>query len=60
MDAIAQTHHATSALQVLLSRVRPELLTESRPDDEAHAIHRRELYVGMTRARDALWVGVCA
>ncbi|WIB64621.1 MULTISPECIES: UvrD-helicase domain-containing protein [unclassified Curtobacterium] len=50
--------------QVLLPRVRTSLLDE-RPkadaresDRERHALDRRELYVGMTRARDGLWVGV--
>jgi superfamily I DNA/RNA helicase len=45
---------------VLLPRVPPALLDSSDRDDEAMVIHRRELYVGMTRARDGLWVGVCA
>jgi superfamily I DNA/RNA helicase len=45
---------------VLLPRVRPELIDQREGDDEAHVIDRRQLYVGMTRARDALWVGVCA
>ena len=35
-------------------------LDSSDRDDEALVIRRRELYVGMTRARDGLWVGVCA
>jgi superfamily I DNA/RNA helicase len=45
---------------VLLPRVRPEWINPAERDDEAHIIHRRELYVAMTRARDELWVGVCA
>ena len=45
---------------VLLPRVRPEWIDPAEGDDEAHIIHRRELYVAMTRARDELWVGVCA
>ena len=45
---------------VLLPRVPPALLDSADSDDEATTIHRRELYVGMTRARDGLWVGVCA
>jgi hypothetical protein len=44
---------------VLLPRVRPEWVEGRQHDDEALIIHRRELYVGMTRARDELWVGVC-
>jgi hypothetical protein len=44
---------------VLLPRVRPEWIDETARDDEAQVIHRRELYVAMTRARDELWVGVC-
>jgi hypothetical protein len=45
---------------VLMPRVRPDWIDVADRDDEAHVIHRRELYVGMTRARDELWVGVCA
>jgi superfamily I DNA/RNA helicase len=45
---------------VLLPRVRADLIDPSERDDEAHVIRRRELYVGMTRARDELWVGVCS
>jgi hypothetical protein len=45
---------------VLLPRVRAEWIDASELDDEARVIHRRELYVGMTRARDDLWVGVCS
>lgn len=45
---------------VFLPRVQPAWIEPSIRDDEAHAIHRRELYVGMTRARDELWVGVCS
>ncbi|WP_374009875.1 UvrD-helicase domain-containing protein [Leifsonia sp. LS-T14] len=44
---------------VLLPRVPPSLLDSLDHDDETATIHRRELYVGMTRARDGLWVGVC-
>lgn len=44
---------------VLLPRVRPDLI-DSQRDDESHVLRRRELYVGMTRARDELWVGVCS
>ena len=46
--------------QVILPRVQPKWLTTAGRDDEALTIHRRELYVGMTRARDGLWVGVCS
>lgn len=48
--------------QVILPRVLPVLMEPGRreDDDEAMTIHRRELYVGMTRARDGLWVGICA
>lgn len=46
--------------QVVLPRVRPEWLDPSGGDDDVHQIRRRELYVAMTRARDGLWVGVCA
>ena len=47
---------------VLLGRVAGELLAPAVEglDDGAHErreIERRELYVGMTRARDGLWVG---
>lgn len=45
---------------VLIPRVRPDWIDVVDHDDEAHVIRRRELYVGMTRARDELWVGVCA
>lgn len=45
---------------VLLPRVPPSLLDNADREDEAMTIHRRELYVGMTRSRDGLWVGVCA
>lgn len=45
---------------VLMPRVRPEWIEPSTREDEAHTIHRREIYVGMTRARDELWVGVCS
>jgi len=48
--------------QVLLAGLRPSLLTGTAPSDpadlERHELMRRELYVGMTRARDGLWVGV--
>jgi superfamily I DNA/RNA helicase len=48
--------------QVLLSHVRGRLLAEapaliSEADRERRELDRRELYVGMTRARDGLWVG---
>jgi hypothetical protein len=46
--------------QVLMPRVSPAWLTPAARDDEALTIHRRELYVGMTRARDGLWMGVCS
>jgi superfamily I DNA/RNA helicase len=47
--------------QVLMPRVSPRWLDASAArEDEALAIHRRELYVAMTRARDGLWVGVCS
>jgi superfamily I DNA/RNA helicase len=39
---------------VLLPRVPPSLLDSVDRDDETATIHRRELYVGMTRARDGL------
>jgi superfamily I DNA/RNA helicase len=45
--------------QVVMPRVPPALLNAGASDDEALTIHRRELYVGMTRARDGLWIGVC-
>lgn len=45
---------------VLLPQVKPEWIDGAALEDEAQVIHRRELYVGMTRARDDLWVGVCA
>ncbi len=49
--------------QVLLAHVRGRLLAEptgqpSEADRERRELDRRELYVGMTRARDGLWVGV--
>ena len=45
--------------QVLLWRV-PEGLIDSAPTgEEDDVLRRRELYVGMTRARDELWVGIC-
>ncbi|MCS6524235.1 3'-5' exonuclease [Curtobacterium citreum] len=49
--------------QVLLAHVRERLLAEqtgqpSEADRERRELDRRELYVGMTRARDGLWVGV--
>jgi superfamily I DNA/RNA helicase len=49
--------------QVLLPEVRPASLGDAPPptDDVARErweLDRRELYVGMTRARDGLWVGV--
>ncbi|MFJ6169512.1 UvrD-helicase domain-containing protein [Curtobacterium sp. NPDC092190] len=48
--------------QVLLPHVPAKLLTdapetESVADRERRELDRRELYVGMTRARDGLWVG---
>ena len=48
--------------QVLLARVDGSLLSPAAPglDEgalERRDIERRELYVGMTRARDGLWVG---
>jgi hypothetical protein len=46
--------------QVLMPSVSPAWLTTAGHDDEALTIHRRELYVGMTRARDGLWVGICS
>jgi superfamily I DNA/RNA helicase len=48
--------------QVLLPHVPAKLLADA-PDTESVAarerreLDRRELYVGMTRARDGLWVG---
>lgn len=48
--------------QVLLAGVRAALLDGQTPTEaaslERHELLRRELYVGMTRARDGLWVGV--
>lgn len=49
--------------QVLLPHVPAKLLadpptTESESAKERRELDRRELYVGMTRARDGLWVGV--
>jgi AAA domain/UvrD-like helicase C-terminal domain/Nuclease-related domain len=46
--------------QVIMPRVQPQWLTPAAREDEALTIHRRELYVGMTRARDGLWIGVCS
>ena len=49
--------------QVLLARVKPELLNHDAPapssetERERRELDRRELYVAMTRARDGLWVG---
>ncbi|PZF56524.1 nuclease [Curtobacterium sp. MCSS17_008] len=48
--------------QVLLPHVPAKLIadapeTESVADRERRELDRRELYVGMTRARDGLWVG---
>lgn len=47
--------------QVLVVGVSPALLSGSAPTEaaalERHELRRRELYVGMTRARDGLWVG---
>jgi hypothetical protein len=47
--------------QVLLPRVDPALLDAAaevpEADRERRELERRELYVGMTRARDGLWVG---
>ncbi len=51
--------------QVLLPHVAAKLLAEA-PDTESVAarerreLDRRELYVGMTRARDGLWLGSLA
>jgi superfamily I DNA/RNA helicase len=48
--------------QVLLAGVKEPLLNGPTPTDaaslERYELQRRELYVGMTRARDGLWVGV--
>ncbi|WP_207405942.1 nuclease-related domain-containing DEAD/DEAH box helicase [Rathayibacter sp. SD072] len=44
---------------VLLPRVPPPLLESAVSEDETWTIRRRELYVGMTRARDSLWIGAC-
>lgn len=49
--------------QVLLPDVRRTLLEGASAPDEPSArerweLARRELYVGMTRARDGLWIGV--
>lgn len=48
--------------QVLLCGIRSSLLGSDVPTDpaqlERYEFSRRELYVGMTRARDGLWVGV--
>lgn len=46
--------------QVVLPRVPAALLDSPVRGDEAREVQRRELYVAMTRARDRLWVGVCA
>lgn len=51
--------------QVLLAHVRGRLLADapasrSEADRERRELDRRELYVGMTRARDGLWVGTNA
>lgn len=48
---------------MLLAHVRERQLAEqtgepSEADWERRELDRRELYVGMTRARDGLWVGV--
>ncbi|WP_031274245.1 3'-5' exonuclease, partial [Curtobacterium sp. B8] len=48
--------------QVLLPHVPAALLADAPPTDsvadrERRELDRRELYVGMTRARDGLWVG---
>ncbi len=45
---------------VLMPRVLPAFIDASARDGGSPAPHRRELYVGMTRARDNLWVGVCS
>ncbi|MBF4615834.1 hypothetical protein ITJ56_14850 [Curtobacterium sp. VKM Ac-1376] len=50
--------------QVLLAHVRGRLLADARAsmseaERERRELERRELYVGMTRARYGLWVGVC-
>ncbi|CAN5161021.1 UvrD-helicase domain-containing protein [soil metagenome] len=48
--------------QILLAGVKNSLLQGPAPTEaaalERHEMMRRELYVGMTRARDGLWVGV--
>jgi hypothetical protein len=48
--------------QVLLPRVRTVLMDAGaevpEADRERRELERRELYVGMTRARDGLWVGI--
>ena len=49
--------------QVLVVRTPPRLLepasaSEDSAETERRELARRELYVGMTRARDGLWVGV--
>jgi len=51
--------------QVLLAHVRGRLLADppastSDAERERRELERRELYVGMTRARDGLWVGLNA
>jgi superfamily I DNA/RNA helicase len=50
--------------QVLVARVREALLGTTAPEGdgvrERWDIERRELYVGMTRARDGLWVGAAS
>lgn len=50
--------------QVLLAHVRGRLLADvrasmSEAERERRELERRELHVGMTRARYGLWVGVC-
>jgi superfamily I DNA/RNA helicase len=49
--------------QVLLAHVRGRLLADapasmSEAERERRDLERRELYVGMTRARDGLWASV--
>ena len=46
--------------QVLLARVDGSLLAPAAAGLDDGARERRELYVGMTRARDGFWVGACA
>lgn len=61
----AQVDMTVVGKQVLLAHVRGRLLADgpasmSEAERERRKLDRRELYVGMTRARDGLWVGTNA